>query len=927
MHTSEGIRPGTAVMFWAALLGAGALGGQSISINPGYTNLGVNQTLQYTATVTGLTNKTVTWLVSGVKGGNSTLGTISQAGLYKAPAAIPTSSTLIEALGSDNKTLGTVYVNIEPAGPPITSISPSPIPTGNFSITVTGTGYKSGAIIQFNGANLLTTFVNSTTLKTSGWASASLASGTFKVENPGTLWGAVYTAAFGTSGPPPPPTISPTTANVLLGATQQFTSSGGTSWTASAGSVSSTGLYTAPAAMPTSPTVTVTVSGAGGSASATVTLQNPNPQTISPASVWLSLGGTQQFTSTGATSWSAKYGTVTTAGFYTAPATLPSSSSDTVTVVGSNGTANATVTLAPPTPVITGVGSNGQLPLGVFSTTITGAGFQPTSVAKLNGTPITTTYAAGSLTVTGFSASSGPASMTVSTGSLTSAPYPVQIGIANALVSAAAARRFLEQAAFGPSPSDAAGVQTLGFQGWLNQQFAMAPVSNYSSITGSQGGMPQLFLTNAVMNPDQLRQRVAFALSQVFVTSIQKLIWNDNMVLYQNMLLNDTFTNYRQIMADVTLSPAMGQYLDMANNAMGNPATGTLANENFAREMMQLFTIGTNMLNQDGSLQLDSNNLPIPTYYQPTIGQFARVYTGWTYAPAPGNPVQWNAYISSYGPMVPYAAEHDSGSKTLLNGYVAQAGVTPQQDLNNALDNIFNHPNVGPFVARLLIQHLVKSNPSPAYIYRVAGVFNNNGQGVRGDMKAVISAILLDPEARANDAGGSDQLTDGHLQEPVLYVAGIFRAFGGTMTTQNYFSWDLVNLDQDIFDSPSVFNYYSETYQAPGTSLMGGEFQIHTPAAAIWRANMVAGLFGSWSNPVLNYGPGTNVDVTAFVPLAAMPATLVNALDLTLTHGTMPGTMKTEIVNAVAADTDGSVHQVETACYLILTSSYYSVWH
>jgi uncharacterized protein (DUF1800 family) len=235
--------------------------------------------------------------------------------------------------------------------------------------------------------------------------------------------------------------------------------------------------------------------------------------------------------------------------------------------------------------------------------------------------------------------------------------------VANAQVSAAAARRFLEQAAFGPTPNDAANVQTIGFQAWLNQQFAMAPVSNYTPIVSSQGGMPQHFLTNAVTNPDQLRQRVAFALSQIFVTSIQKLIWNDNMVLYQNMLLNDAFTNYRQIMYDVTVSPAMGQYLDMANNAMADPTQGTLANENFAREMMQLFTMGTNMLNQDGTLQHDANNLPIPTYYQPTIGEFARVYTGWTYAPAPGGQVNWNSYISSYGPMVPYPPEHDSGSR------------------------------------------------------------------------------------------------------------------------------------------------------------------------------------------------------------------------------------------------------------------------
>jgi uncharacterized protein (DUF1800 family) len=915
----------------AALLAPGALKAASIAISPSYTTVGVNGTVQYTATVTGLTNTTVTWSVNSVKGGNSTYGTITTGGLYKAPATIPANGITVSALGSDNKTSAIVYVAVEPPGPSISSISPSPIPTGTYSITVTGAGFVNGAIVRTPGVNLTTTFVNSTTLKTGGYQGTPGAV-TFQVENPGTLWGSAFTATFASNGPPPPQTISPTAAIVKLGATQQFTSSGATSWSATAGTISATGLYTAPSTMPASSSVTVTAKGPGGSASAAVTLQVQNPQTISPVTISLNLGATEQFTSAGSTAWAATYGSVTSAGMYTAPAVMSSTGTDAVTVTGPNGSATATVTLFPPTPVITGVGAGGQLPLGIFTTTITGSGFTSTSVASLSGAALGTTLAAGVLTVTGFWGVSGPANLTVSNGSVVSQPFPVQIGIANAQVSAAAARRFLEQAAFGPTPSDAANVQTLGFQAWLTQQFKMAQLSNYNTITSSQGGMPAHFLTNAVSNSDQLRQRVAFALSQIFVTSLQKLIWNDNMVLFQNMLLADAFTNYRQIMADVTLSPAMGQYLDMANNAMGNATEGTLANENYARELMQLFTIGTQMLNQDGSVQDDSNNFPIPTYLQPTIAEFARVYTGWTYAPAAGQPVQWGAYITSNGPMAPYAAEHDSGSKQLLNYpsaplTVSPAGITPLQDLNNALDNIFNHPNVGPFVGKQLIQHLVKSNPSPAYISRVAAAFNDNGQSVRGDMMATISAVLLDPEARANDSGGNDQASDGHLQEPALYIAGMVRAFGGQMTDQNYFPWDLVNLGQDLFDASSVFNYYSPGYGVPGTTLLGGEFEIHTPNNAIWRANVVRTLFSQWSSPVENYGPGTTVDVTAFVPLAATPATLVNALDLTLTHGTMPAAMKAAIVSAVTADTSPLLQKVEDACYLILTSSYYNVWH
>jgi uncharacterized protein (DUF1800 family) len=726
--------------------------------------------------------------------------------------------------------------------------------------------------------------------------------------------------------PIPPQTISPTAASLDIGATQQFTSAGATSWSASVGTVSSAGLYTAPATWPSSGSATVTANGPGGSASAQVTLIDSAPTTISPISTSVVLGAKQQFTSNG-TTWSATYGTVSSSGLYTAPAAFPANNADSVTVTGPGGTASASIALVAPTPAITAVGPGAQIPLGVFSTTISGSGFIPTSVASLNGTDLTTTYSGpGSLSISGLTSQSGTANVTVSNDAQSSEPFPVNVGVPNAMVSSAAARRFLQQAAFGPTPTDADTVQTLGFQPWLTSQFKMAPVSNYNAVTGDQGGMPQQFLANAVTNPDQLRQRVAFALSQVFVTSIEKLIWNGNMVSYQNTLLNDAFTNYRQIMEDVTLSPAMGQYLDMGNNAMADPSTGAVANENYARELMQLFTIGTVMLNPDGTPQLDSNNIPVPTYLQPTVAEFARVYTGWTYAPNPGQPVEWGAYYSA-GNMVPYAAEHDAGSKQLLNGYVAPAGLTPQEDLDGALDNIFNHPNVGPFVATLLIQKLVKSNPSPAYVARVAAAFNNNGNAVRGDMTATITAILLDPEARANDNGGNDLPTDGHLQEPALFMAGMVRAFGGQMTNQNYFQQDLANMGEDLFDSASVFNYYAPNYGVPGTTLMGGEFQIFTPNSAVLRANEVSNLFSNWGSAVQTYGPGTTIDLTAYLPLASNPATLVSALDLTLTHGVMPAAMKTQITAAVAAETNGALRQVQLGAYLILTSNYYNVWH
>ena len=912
--------------------GTGTTASPTVKISPGYTSIGVNDTLQYSAAVTGLTNKTVTWKVSGKPGGDSTNGTITTGGLYTAPATIPPNGITISALASDGKTSDIVYVNVAPPGPTIKSITPNPIPVGSYTITLNGSDFKDGAIVRAGDVNLSTTFVGATKLKASGYqGTAGMVN--FRVQNPGTLFGPVRQMEFtggasgGTGGGDGVQTISPTSASVKLGTTQQFTSSGATSWSATAGTVSSTGLYTAPSAMPASSTVTVKATGPKGTASATVTLVNGTPQTVSPASVSLALGATQQFTSANATGWTASAGSVDSNGLYTAPSSMPSSNTVNVYAQGPNGAGAATVTLIPPTPVITGAGSS-QIPLGSFSTTLSGSGFIGQSVAKLNGSPLTTTLSNGVLNVSGYAAQSGAGNFTVTNFNVVSQPYAVQVGVANAKASAAAARRFLQQAAFGPTPSEASHVQQVGLPAWLNEQYGASQVSNYTGVSSSQGGMPAHFMTMAVSNPDQLRQRVAFALSQILVTSLDKLIWNDNMVLYQNMLLADAFGNYRQILGDVTLSPAMGQYLDMANNSKAKTKTGSLANENYARELMQLFSIGTVMLNNDGSIQYDANHQPVATYTQPTVAEFARVFTGWTYAPAPGKAPQWGAYMTSYGPMVPYPAEHDTGAKTLLNGVVSPAGISAQQDLDNALDNVFNHPNVGPFIGKQLIQHLVKSNPSPAYIARVAAAFNNNGGGTRGDMKAVINAVLLDPEARANDEGGSDQPGDGHLQEPALLIAGLVRAFGGQMTDQNYFPSELTQLGQDIFDSPSVFNYYSPDYQVPGAGVTGGEFQIDTPNNAIIRNNLIGALmFSQYQKPVQTYGPGTTIDLTPFVQLASTPSQLVDALDLTLTRGVMPAPMKSAIVNAVTSDNSGNVHRVQAAAYLILSSSYYNVWH
>jgi Protein of unknown function (DUF1800) len=843
---------------------------------------------------------------AGATSWSAVSGTVTSAGLYTAPKTMPAGGTdTVTAKNSSGQSTATVtLVNAAPV------IAPTQV-----SVVLGGTE-------QFTAAgatswSAVSGTVTSTGLYTAPKAMPAGGSDTVTAKNSSgqsTATVALVNAA---------PVIAPTQVSVVLGGTEQFTAAGATSWSAVSGTVTSAGLYTAPSAMPAGGTDTVTAKNSSGQSTAAVTLANAAPA-IAPTQVTVVLGATQQFTAAGATSWSAVSGTVTSAGLYTAPSAMPAGGTDTVTAKNSSGQSTATVTLANVGPTISSIGTS-PLPLGVFSTTVTGTGFTAQSVAQLNGVNLTTVFnSASSLTVSGFAGTAGSANLTVANNTVVSQPFAVGIGVQNPQVSASAARRFLEQAAFGPTPADAAHLQTIGFQPWLAEQFAMPVISNYNAVTGSQEGMPSTFLANAVTNADQLRQRVAFALSQIFVTSITTVIWNGDMIPFEQMLIGDAFTTFRKILGDVTLNPAMGEYLDMANNAKANPAAGTVANENYAREVMQLFSMGDVLLNQDGSVQTNTNG-PIPAYSQTNVTELARVLTGWTYAPPAGQSVNWGAYITENGPMVNYDPEHDFGSKTLLNGYVAPANLGTVQDLNAALDNIASHPNVAPFISKQLIQHLVKSNPSPAYVSRVAQTFTASF----GDMPTVISAILLDSEARANDAGGNDQPTDGHLQEPALFVPGFVRAFGGTMTTGNYYANYLAAMGQDIYNPASVFSYFSPFYSVPGTGgLIGPEFEIDNPNNVLLRENLIGGFFSQYSNPVQNFGPGTLVDLTPFLPLASTPSTLVNALDLTLTHGTMPAAMKQTIVTAVTTLAPvGSLYQVQTACYLILTSSYYNVWH
>jgi uncharacterized protein (DUF1800 family) len=418
---------------------------------------------------------------------------------------------------------------------------------------------------------------------------------------------------------------------------------------------------------------------------------------------------------------------------------------------------------------------------------------------------------------------------------------------------------------------------------------------------------------------------VAFALSQILVTSGVDNSRNYAMRHYQQIFRDRAFGNYYDILAAVTLSPVMGDYLDMVNNLKANPATGTVPNENYAREILQLFSIGLYKLNPDGSLVLDPAGQPIPTYDLEEIEGFARVFTGWTYPTVAGAAAR-NVNPRNYlGNMRPVAANHDFGSKELLDGVVVPPNLSMEDDLAFALRTIFNHPNVGPFVGRSLIQKLVTSDPSPAYIRRVAEAFADNGRGVRGDMRAVIRAILTDREAR-----GALKIDPayGKLSEPVLWMAGVLRAFGGR-TDGVFPRAQSAALSQFVFYSPTVFNYFPPDHFIAGTDVYGPEFGIHNTGTAIARANLATALvFSAQIAPDATVfgATGTALDFSSWLATAADAGALADRLDRELLGGRMSPSMRASIVTAVnAVAASDRLNRARTAAWLVVTSPQYQV--
>jgi uncharacterized protein (DUF1800 family) len=488
--------------------------------------------------------------------------------------------------------------------------------------------------------------------------------------------------------------------------------------------------------------------------------------------------------------------------------------------------------------------------------------------------------------------------------------------VANDIPTQPQASRLLAQATFGATQAEIERLASTGYSAWIEDQFnkPQALHRDYmNSIAASTGSSPsqshffESFWQQAATGEDQLRQRVTFALSQIFVVSFQDSTvanYPRGVASYYDTLAAHAFGNYRNLLEAVSLHPMMGIYLSHMRN---QKESGTrVPDENYAREVMQLFSIGLYELNQDGSLKMVDNK-PAETYTSADISGLAKVFTGWSWAGPDKSDSRFYGGSADpnrdWMPMQAFPKFHSASEKRFL-GAVVPAGASPEASLKTALDTLFSHPNVGPFVGRQLIQRLVTSNPSPQYIARVAAAFNNNGAGVRGDMKAVIRAILLDPEARA-DSTLSDP-NAGKLREPVMRLANWMRAFNATSASNRFLMGNLDDplnsLGQTPMRSPSVFNYYRPGYVPPNTSiatagLVAPEMQITGETSVVGYLNFM--------RDVIPNGTGSSHDIKADysveLSLADQPDRLVDRVNLLLMANQMPASLRSQIVAAVSS--------------------------
>lgn len=506
----------------------------------------------------------------------------------------------------------------------------------------------------------------------------------------------------------------------------------------------------------------------------------------------------------------------------------------------------------------------------------------------------------------------------------------------------AEAFRFLNQATFGATEAEARELIDIGIDDWIDRQIAQ-PASlqlSYLNTLPVPERPPQLqpdrvdaWFRNVIDGPDQLRQRVAFALSQIMVVSEVGALRQAPYGLagYYDMLVENAFGNFRDLLEDVTLHPSMGVYLSMLGNQRADPGRNISPDENYAREMMQLFTIGLVELNLDGTARTDAQGREIPAYNQDIIEGFAHVFTGWNYAGGANFNRARRTIPTQIMPMELYPDYHSTESKQLLNGTQLPEGQPGLQDLEDALDNVFAHPNVGPFIATRLIERLVTSNPSREYVARVATTFNDNGSGVRGDLEAVVRAILTDEEARSSATTSSS----GKLKEPLLRLTQFWRAYDARSADGSYV-FRPATIDvfaQGPLLSPSVFNFFSPFYAPPGEIADAGLTAPELQIATEYRNTLITNYFyvqafrrnsardGLRSDEVV-------IDIEEEIALAANADALINRIADRLLAGEISSTLRAEARAMVETrDADNSAARAAEAIFLVVSSPEYARQH
>lgn len=730
-------------------------------------------------------------------------------------------------------------------------------------------------------------------------------------------------------------TVLPATASVHAGGTQRFTvtrngtpMTGGFWWNSGSdsGNFDSDGTYHAPINVPSPSTLTVGYyySGVSGTAQVTVTNPVPTPDHVNISSITqystplaihgagflpgsvISVQGKPMPTHYIGPDW------LSTVAVLSGPVNGPVQ----LTVTNPNpGASFGSISVPGVFPTLSAVTPSPLVP-GWITLSLKGAGYTSSTNVMLDGRPMKTTVnSATSLTATGYLPAWKSGTTVVGVvpqlGSALSSTQTLRIKPPSLSYDTAA--RFSTQAAFGPRPDLVEHIQQVGLQAFLTEQFAQPIVTYYPQALPSY-----YYMSGAVSGNSLLRLRVSTAL-QTFIVNQAFATEYQSFAPWERKIETDCFGNYRQLLTDITGDARLGEFLNLAGNYISTDPN-IHPNQNFAREIMQLFSLGTVLLNDDGSVKLDASGHPIPTYDQNTILELTRALTGWNQA----TPVD-RAYTlgsTDYSqPLAPFDQYHDHGAKVLFGNVYLPAGQSIVQDRTAALDAIFNHPNLPPFLATRLIGQLVTSNPTSAYVSRISAVFKNNGKGVRGDLAAVVSAILLDPEARAGDTASSATSHDGFLQDPLLW-----QLFAMNALQQPGWDGQVIylpgKLGQSFWHANSVFGFYPQAFQIPGTAINSPQFSLFNNLTALHRSQYLYGMINGGTSGYGNTFQNSSWLFTAFTNVPD----LVDALNHQLYHGQMPAAEQTAITNYCAGIPNLNQAFV-SAIFLALNSDSFNVSH